>query len=132
MVLWHVVLSNGAIMHEGMDDYAYIDAEKSPWQKLQEYIKKNDLTINSLYLSTITGKFHYLNTAGSAPNFAPFRSVKQPLEYTMRRYFARTMNSSEEELYTVAIAKYETYELQLWVNDKNPRESWSLVHEYGK
>lgn len=124
-VRWNVTLSTGESFSEGKGEFSSFAGEKSPWNKLQDYLKQNNSKIVSLFLSTADNNY-YLVKAGDYPNFSPFRSLKEPIEYSVKRYFAQTAGQ-ENELCTVAIAIYQDYELQLWVDERNTKNSWVLV-----
>jgi hypothetical protein len=124
IVKWNVKLSDKTLYTEGVYPF---DGESSSWNVLEKHVADNNLQVIELWLSTDNHTF-YLNTAGTHPKFAAFRQVEQPSDYKVRRYLALDSQSGKEELYTVAIAVYPEYELQLWVNEKDPSESWVIAN----
>lgn len=134
-VLWQVSLSNGETFFEGKGDYIEIAGEPSPWQRLYKYTIKNNLLITSLSLYTTDGRTFNLPSAGKAPRFAEFSELEKPLDYHVERHLAREhkvagMQAQETKIsdwFTVAVAIYPNYKLEIWVDEKNTRNSWVLV-----
>lgn len=135
LVKWKVSLNNGETLYEGKSDYIEIKDEPSPWQKLLKYISDNSLEITSLSLYTDKGQTWQLPSAGSNPKFREFDNVKKPLDYNLFRKMARqadVVNSKAgkayvSDWYTVISAIYKDYELQIWVDELNPKNSWTLI-----
>jgi len=139
LVLWKVSLSNGENFYEGKGDYKVIPDKPSPWQRLQKYISDNNLEITSLSLYTNKGQTWQLPSAGSNPKFSEFSKVEKPLDYDMCRKMAREANivGDEDNLmakdhriaewYTIIKAFYKEYTLEVWVDELNPNNSWTIV-----
>lgn len=122
---WRVGLSNGENCTEGSYPFEFKMGGKSPWLRLLDYLKKNDLEIRSLSLIYKDQTFN-LPSKSTDPKFAAFRNAQKPIGYEFGRPVAAEQ-ASEPELYARITALYDNYELQLWVNEKNPRNSWVIV-----
>lgn len=135
LVKWKVSLDNGETLYEGKGKFADVKDEPSPWQRLDKYILENNLEITSLSLYTDKGQTWQLPSAGSNPKFREFDSVEKPLDYNLFRKMARqadVINSKAGKAYvsgwyTVISAIYKNYELQIWVDELNPKNSWTLI-----
>lgn len=136
-VKWQVSLSNGETFFEGKGDYQDIPDQKSPWQRLQAYLTEKDVTITSLSLYTDDGRTFNMPSAGKNPKFKEFAETEAPIKYEMFRKLGRdivfggTSKTSDkvDDLFTVAVAHYPNKQLQLWVDENNPRNCWALVKE---
>lgn len=134
-VKFKVSLSNGETFFEGKGDYVLIPGELSPWQRLQKYIADKQLLITSLSLYTDDGRTFNLPSAGRDPKFRPFATAEKPLDFNYCHYVAREhdivgqqiVNTVPSDWFTVIEAIYQTYTLQLWVDENNTRNSWVLV-----
>lgn len=127
-VLFRASLSNGETFTEDKDIHG--DDTGSPWTRLCKYAEENNLTITSLALVTPNGQTFNLPSAGNNPKFKVAETEK-PLSYMVKRSIARNMyldgRSEVADHFTIAVAQYEAYRLEVWVDEKNPRNSWSLV-----
>jgi len=56
MAGWKVSLSNGETFYEGKGNFEILAGEKSPWQRLKDYIQINELKITSLGIFTEDNK----------------------------------------------------------------------------
>lgn len=141
-VLWKVSLDNGETFYENKGDYKSIPGKPSPWQRLQKYISDNKLEITSLSLYTDKGQTWQLPSAGSNPKFREFSNIEKPIDYDLSRKMARdtiVIRGKKGELknkgtkvtswLTVASAIYPDYELQIWVDEFNPRNSWTILKD---
>jgi hypothetical protein len=134
-------LSNGETVVEGRGVWYWANEIPSPWNRLIRYTVEKKLTINSLSLSTPHGAVFTIPTAGGRPRFRGFADDKalKPLDYEVKRYLARDMDigivdkKAEiegveiAEFYTIAEAIYKDYSVEVWVNELNPRLSWTVV-----
>lgn len=136
-VKWKVSLDNGENCYEGKGNFQELAGELSPWQKLQKHITDNGLKITSLSLYTDCGKTWQLPSLGLNPKFSEFSTGKKPDSFNFCRKIARDSNvvdfqaqkSRVVEWYTVAIAIYEGFEVQVWVDELNISNSWVVVKE---
>lgn len=127
-VKWRVSLSNGETYYEGKGLFIEELGELSPWNKLLQYLKEKEVTITSLGLYTNDGKTFNLHSSGNNPKFNIFSKEDLPISYKMYRKLGIDLQGgSDNSLFTVAIAEYVDYELQLWVNDKNHSHCWTLL-----
>lgn len=133
--LWQVSLSSGETFYEEKGDYISVPGQLSPWQRLQKYIVETKTEITSLSLYTNDGRTFNLPSSGKNPKFRPFSVSKKPIDYNMCRYLGqdiRITGSKQETIgssdhFTVIEAIYPDYKLQVWVDEKNTRNSWTLV-----
>lgn len=132
-VAWQVSLSNGETVSEGLGRFSEVEGEISPWQKLLVYLSENNLQITSLSLVNVYRTFN-LPSAGKNPKFRPFSLSPKPLGYECRRYVSREAHTGKElalasphELFTVGVAIYKDYELQLWVDENATENCWTLL-----
>lgn len=134
-VKWQVSLSNGETFFEGKGPFREVEGEDSPWQKLDQYTAEVGATITSLSLYTDDGRTWNLPSAGKNPQFREFALHKPPFDYVCSRKVTRQMGKSGEmkisSWYTVAIAFYPDHQLQIWVDERNTRNSWVLVVKGG-
>lgn len=125
MTQWRVGLSNGENFTEGVAPFQVIPGELSPWLRLSKYLAENRVTITSLSLIA-NGRVHHLPSAGKNPTFRAFFLSEKPLFYNFSRPIGGT-NGKIEDTFARIEAVYENYILQLWVDEKNPKNSWVLV-----
>lgn len=128
-VKWFASLSDGQTVYEDKGEYKTIKGELSPWQKLQENIKKNGLKITSLSLYADNGKRFNLPSAGKNPKFKVFAENPSPDSYNFfRKAGADIFNGkiSSYEVYSVIEAIYTDKKLQLWVSEAN-NNVWALI-----
>lgn len=125
-VKWKISLSNGETLHEGKGNYKEVKGEVSPTQRLYKYIEENNLTITSLSLYTDSGYTYNLHSLGTNPQFHIFNRGEKPIEYKVFRQLGTNVGN-KSDLYTVAQATYKHFSLQLWVDENNPKNCWSLA-----
>lgn len=132
-IKWQVSLSNGEMCYEDKDAFIEVAGELSPWQKLLHYTTVRKVTLTSLSL-VVDGRTFNLPSAGRNPKFRVFDAGQNPLVYNMFRAYAREagygkdgLAESGSDLFTVAEAVYRDYKLQIWVDEHDPRNSWSVV-----
>lgn len=141
-VKWQVSLSNGETLYEDKGDYEIIPGQESPWQRLQTHLSETGATITSLSLYTDDGRTFNLPSAGKNPKFAEFAQIEAPLDFDMCRKIARetdmtgkkdgslqAQNHRVSEWFTIIKAIYEDYTLEVWVDELNINNCWSLVKE---
>ena len=141
-VRWKVSLSNGETFYEEKGKFETLPNIKSPWQRLIEYTCNIGVTITSLSLYTLNssheeddGLEFNLPSMGKNPKFRAFDMVEKPFDYEMCRKLGQDVIRSEnamdtvgkDDLFTVIIAYYEGYQLQLWVDENNTNKCWTLV-----
>ena len=118
-------LSNGESLVEGRGKLARIPGEDSPWHKLQNYLKDNNLTINSFNLWV--GDRHY-----NLPSVNPKFKGLVPKAYNCFRkmaYDAMAGGNENAEHYICAEAIYEDYKLQIWIDEQDTNKSWINIVE---
>jgi hypothetical protein len=133
--LWLASLSNGQTFAEGKGDYVEIKGELSPWQRLRRYIVDKRVEITSLSLYTRDGRSFNLPSSGRNPKFRPFDVAQKPIDFILSRYFGRDLDVVDNKIvglspsdhFTVIEAIYPDYKLQLWVDENNTRNCWTLV-----
>jgi hypothetical protein len=134
-VRWKASLSNGETLYEGKGKYQWVDNEKSPWQKLMDYIANEILEITSLSLMNDGGQNFHLPSNGKNPRSTIFANIEKPLDYRMFRSVSSSLiligsRANERNLdskYAVIEATYPEYRLQLWVSEFNPENCWTVV-----
>lgn len=139
-------LSNGEIIVENKGDWCWVDGLKSPWQRLIRYAVEKKLAITSLSLITPNGQILTLPPIGKA-HFVAYVGIPEadrPLDFEVKRYLAREMSANGakgtveiesvaiKEFYTIAEAIYKDFTLQLWVNELNPANSWTVYKKGGE
>lgn len=133
-VKWQVSLANGQTFFEGKGDFVEVPGELSPWQKLVRYQAANKTHITSLALFTDDGHTYNLPSAGKNPKFREFEDLPKPIDFEVCRHLSRDVDMTGAVIgtvgwFTVAIAEYATYELQLWVDEQNTQNMWCLVRQ---
>lgn len=135
-VKWQVGLSNGETFFEDKGNFCIVEGEPSPWQRLLLYLAENKASITSLSLITDSGQRWNLPSAGNRPKFKAFEDAETPVDFDCFRKVAFDVVNTEKEidlattphdLFTVAQAEFENYFLEVWVNENNPRHSWTLI-----
>ena len=134
-VRWHVGLSNGENYTEGNAPFDEIKGELSPFLRLDKYLLDNKLEIKSLCLIAEDGRTFNLPSAGNNPKFQYFKELDKPIDYWVERVMNRELHVSGGKvagetplgLFTIAVAIYPDYELQIWVDENNTKNSWSVV-----
>lgn len=133
-VNFQVSLNDGRTLQEDKGILAEVDGKLSPWNILKEILSDSfTLRIVSLSLLTDDGQTYNLPSAGKNPNFGPFRQSEIPKSYRVERAKATesvrldVADLDIKEWYTIAVAVYNEYELQIWVSELDPKHSWSLV-----
>src|SRR6056297_3747626 len=128
-IKWTVGLSDGSNKQSDKGEFKRVKGELSPWQKLLNYIDKKGLKITSLALF-IEGKRWNLPSKGNQPKFRAFDEAKSPNSYRFfRKMGVDILNGKKKDVehYAVAEAQYNNKKLQIWVKDKEPYPSWSIV-----
>jgi hypothetical protein len=134
-VLFQVSLSNGETFFEDKGQFITIPGELSPWQRLINYITEKKLLITSLSLYTKDGRTFNLPSSGKNPKFRPFQVAEKPIDYNYCHYIAREHEIVDKKIvgtvasdwFAMIEAIYPDYRLQVWVDEKNTKNSWVLV-----
>jgi len=136
-VKFQVSLSNGETFFEGKGQFKEIAGEKSPFQKLIDYLVDHKVEITSLALYTDEGRKFNLPHAGKNPKFSP--QIKGefllPIDFNLFRYVEQDMKATGGKttdrktvtLFTVAEAIYPDYKVQLWVDEHNHNNCRVLI-----
>jgi hypothetical protein len=130
-VKWQVGLSNGETFYEDKGIFIEVKDELSPWNKLLEYISHKNLTITSLSLYTDSGQHFNLPSKGKNPKFREFDRLEKPTGFRVFRKIGQEMVYGEKKMvmsdwFTVAEAQYEKCKLQIWVDEQNPKNCYTL------
>lgn len=128
-VKWKASLSDGTTYYEGKAPFECKENEKSPWQRLLDYLHDNpSIRITSLSLYTDDGRTFNLPSAGKRPKFGEFEYLEKPIGFRcFRKYGQDVEGNSEASHFTVIEAQYPNYNLQLWVDENNIDNCWCLV-----
>lgn len=137
-VRFQVSLSNGETLQEGVGILEEVAGELSPWNKLLQYQRLINAEIVSLCLITKDGRTFNLPSAGKNPSFKPFRVAEKPISYKVQRAVGsehkfsgksdqEVPQSSLTDFYTIAVAVYTEYEMQLWVSEINTFNCWTVL-----
>ena len=138
-VKWIVSLSNGETIYEGKGKYIEKEGDLSPWQRLLRHLFDAKAVITSLSLYTDDGQRWNLPSAGNNPKFRIYESAPKPIDFNMFRAIGADVggkNLSEDEIkemeksgdhFTAAEAVFDGLRIQIWVNEKNPKVSWTLA-----
>jgi hypothetical protein len=134
-VLFQVSLSNGETFFEDKGIFSFIPGELSPWQRLSQYAIDKKVEITSLSLYTSDGRTFNLPSAGRDPKFAPFRDLEKPLDYNYGHCLAReheivdleVTKTTPSDWFTFIEAIYPDCRLQLWVDENNTKNAWTLL-----
>ena len=128
-VKWMVGLSDGSNIYEDKGDFKRVAGEKTPWLKLKKYLDDKGVEITSLSLYTDGGDRWVLPSSGSSPKFQELRDIKQPNSYKFRRKAKIEQSTGNTREYAVVIAEYDDYDIEIWVLEKEPNPSWSLIKQ---
>ena len=141
-IKWTVSLNNGETFFEDKGQFKMIPGELSPWNKLTKYLQENKLEITSLGLYTDKGHRFNLPSLGNTPKFQIISSkLITPLDYNYFHAQASEIGVKDKEIvgekevtdwYTVVEAIYSNCKLQIWVDENNPNNSWSLLVQGGE
>lgn len=131
-VLWLVELSNGERHYENKGEYKTTKTSTA-WQKLQNYLvtKKIKIVAMALFVEVDGNNiYHYLPSTKTNPNYPEFKN-KQPLDYSYDTKLSSVLKSkvvqNKNTSYKIAIAHYDNYQLQIWVDITDPRSAHSIV-----
>ena len=124
-VRWVAGLSNGETLVEGKGVVEEVKGEDSPWHKLQEYLRENDLRIQSFGLWADDKHFNL-------PSVKPKFGGLIPVEYNCFRFIAGDIlvGGGNSEHYICAEAIYPGYKVQLWVDLMDTNKSWLNVKQW--
>ena len=128
-VQWQVSLANGETLYEGKGDFCAILGELSPWKRLIEYTHQQNTHITSLAL--IAGeRIFNLPTLGNSPKFHAFSTAQKPLGFDYYHKVGGDIVGGKMgpgDVFAVAVAIFDLFEMQLWVNERDTRVSWVMV-----
>ena len=125
MTRWKVGLSNGENFTEEVFPFEATIGVLSPWLRLRKYCQDHKLKITSLCLIE-GGRTFNLPSASTNPKFKAFFDRPKPIDFNFGRPIGVTQGS-KPELYAMIEAIYESYTLQLWVDENNTKNCWVLV-----
>lgn len=125
MISWQVGLSDGTTHYEGKGLFSLITGENSPWLKLQKHLKEHALSITSLSLVFGSRRFN-LPSSGNNPKFRMAYIAEKPIGYNFFRIYG-VDSVGQTNGCTVIEAIYQSYKLQVWVDNSNPNVSWSMT-----
>lgn len=132
---WQVSLSNGLTLFEDKGDYLEIDGAPSPWQRLLAFMQASNVHITSLSLYTDEGQRWSLPSAGKNPKFAAFHDAPKPTGFACFRKMGMDITPDGEakpaQLFTVIQAQMEDGFLEIWVDEENPLNCWTLFSKSG-
>lgn len=133
-VKWTVSLNNGETHYEGKGLFLEVAGELSAWNKLQNYLSENNLTITSLALYTDEGRRWNLPSSGKNPKFRAFDMAEKPFKYTMERKVGLDWDDKQNsDIYTTINSWFDIegsiYKFTIWVDDRNPNNTWSVVNK---
>lgn len=119
---WVAGLSNGETVVEGKGIAERIEGQDSPWWKLQTYLEQNNLQITSLGI-WINDR-HY-NLPSNKPKFGG----EIPLRYNFFRKVSvdYLTGSDDYEHYICVEAIYDTYKIQMYVDENDTNKMWISV-----
>jgi len=124
---WQAGLSNGETFTENKGRFITEPGKITPWLQLLAYIKQENLTITSLYLTDGTRTFN-LPSAGKNPKFTAFANAEKPQGFNCWQPIATDLKpGAQMEKYHMIEAYYQYFALQLWVDYNNTNNSWVLV-----
>lgn len=134
-IKWQVSLSDGKTFFEGKGDFAEIEGALSPWQRLLSYLAQNKARITSLGLYSEDGRVWNLPSGGNRPKFQAFEQAEKPISFNCFRKLGMDVlpvdgqvdtRDERHDLFTVAQAELADGFLEIWVNERDPRASWTL------
>lgn len=128
-VKWSVSLANGETFFEEKGAFQTLPGAPSPWQRLLAYCTTHHLTITSLSLYTDEGQTFHLPSNGTNPKFHAFHQAAKPLSYNFYRVVGHDIYDKVFDHFAVIEAIYDSYRLQIWVNENDPKHSWVLVQK---
>lgn len=139
VVFWKVALSNGETHSEGAGQFVEVEDGLSPWGCLVDYMTHTGATVTALSLFTKEGQTWNLPSIGKgSPRFRFFDGVK-PDVLVFFGVVGSDINPDTgkpeggADHFKVIEATYwrgsvtEVSRLSIWVDEHDPRNSWSLV-----
>ena len=129
-VKWAIGLSDGNNAYEGKGRYEIKQGGLSPYQRLLKDIKDSGVFITSLSLFTDDGRTWNLPAIGRNPKFRIFNQAEKPMEYRFFRTMGADIMSGQptaQDKFAVIEAIYLNRKLQIWVDENNPDNSWSVI-----
>lgn len=132
-IRWRIGLNDGTTHQEGTGLFAEVEGGNSSWLELLEYLAKNNAQITSLVLVTPDNREFHLPSRGNNPKFRLFDMAEKPLSYRVEHAYGQDRGSTgEADWYTIGVAVYNKFEFQIWVDENDPRKSYSLIKVYAK
>jgi hypothetical protein len=133
-VKWTVSLNNGETLYENKGLFTNVLGELSAWNKLQNYINENNLTITSLSLMTDAGQRWNLPSMGKNPKFKAFDTAVKPYKYVLERKVGVDWDDKDNLDTFTTISAYlkiegNDYKQTIWVQDNNPQVTWVIVNQ---
>jgi hypothetical protein len=133
-VKWTVSLNNGETLYENKGLFTNVLGELSAWNKLQNYINENNLTITSLSLMTDSGQRWNLPSMGKNPKFKAFDTAVKPYKYVLERKVGVDWDDKDNLDTFTTISAYlkiegNDYKQTIWVQDNNPQITWVIVNQ---
>lgn len=123
---WVAYLSNGQIAIEGVEKYRRIEGELSAWNRLQQNLVKDEVSITGLAIQC-DGKTYHLPT--NNPKFGGLI----PKSFNQYRRFIKDFPMGKtdkklEFLYNVVEARYKDLILRLTVSENGDGSVWTSLH----
>jgi hypothetical protein len=134
-VKWQVSLANGKTLFEDKGDFCEVEGQPSPWQKLLFYLAEKKTFITSLSLYTDGNQRFNLPSVGKSPKFKAFIEAPKPIAFQCMRKMGVDYNKQSDgkfhpdeagDLFTVAQAEYEDGFMEIWVDENNTKNCWTL------
>lgn len=126
MTRWKVGLSTGENFTEGSEPFSFVPGQDSPWLKLKAYLKESGAKITSLSL-IYNGRTYNLPSTSNNPKFSAFANNEKPHDFDFGRVYGMDDNGHNKDVFSVIEAFYTDKVLQLWIDEKNPNNTWVLV-----
>lgn len=134
-VKWQVSLSNGETIFEDKGSFLDIEGQPSPWQRLLLHLAETGARITSLSLYHDDGRRWNLPSSGNRPKFQAFDQAEKPMGFACFRKVGFDVinttetvevNPSKQDWFTVAQAEFSDGFLEIWVNERDPKHTWTL------
>lgn len=130
-IKWQVSLSNGKTFFEDKGDFCELDGQPSPWQRLLLYMAEFGAQITSLGLYADDGRVWNLPSGGNRPKFQAFETAEKPIGFNCFRKVAFDIlptgeQAEKHDLFTVGQAEFVNGYLEVWVDENNPKNTWTI------
>jgi hypothetical protein len=133
---WLASLSDGTLAIEGVEPFADVAGELSPWQKLLAYLEPHTVYITGMRVQVFKDgeatRTYNLPSFNKTPegNHQKWTKLRpfDPHYYTYRRWVTCSSTTEKDHHQIEVRAHYVGYSVSLFVDEDEGNECWVVVH----